>query len=317
MEKILRIFKENESFLLISHVSPDGDTLGSAAALALALKSADKKAVLACDGTVPEKLSFLCDYCEFKLIDEVNDIEFDCIAAIDVASSARLGVFEDKFQSHSNTVVIDHHPTNEGFGAFNLIKPYSSTSEIILEVIDGLDIPLTKEIADMLFVAVSTDTNNFVYSSVSADTLSMAARLRAAGADIPGICDKVYYRRSVEETRAIGLGISTLEIHEDGRISTSYMTKEMLQSIGAKREHCESIINYCREIKGVEVALFLNEMDGGKFKVSLRSNSYVDVGMLAQKHGGGGHARAAGMVMKGSADEVKMLAIAEVKEYLR
>lgn len=316
MKNITDSLKKYDDLLLISHISPDGDTLGSTAALFLALKQLGKKVTAAVDGAVPDKLSFINDYCEFYSIEDLNGKTFECAVAVDVADVPRLGKLKNVFLGAEHTLVIDHHPTNTRFGEHNLIDCKASTGEVIMEVIDSIGAKLDVKMANCLYAAISTDTGNFIYSSVTEETLKNAARLRACGADIPMLTGMIYAQRSLGATKIIGRGIDSLRLFADGKVAAMLITKKDLEECGAKKEDTDSLINYAREIKGVEIAIFVNELREGRSKVSLRSNEYVDVANFAQKFGGGGHVHAAGYSDNGSIEEIFYRAVKQAAEFI-
>ncbi len=304
MNKLIETIKACNDFLIVSHISPDGDTLGSAAALYLAIKAMGKEAVLALEGTVPKKLSFLNEFCSFLKLEELPKREFECGIAVDIATVRRMGNIAGVFLASSNKLNIDHHATNERYGDHNLIEEKASTGEIMLNMIEGLGVEVSVDMANSLYAAVSTDTNNFVYSNVQPETFETAARLLKYGAKTAELCDMIYYRRSFGATKLIALALSRLKLYHDGKISALYMTLDDIKKCGAKREDCDVLVNYAREIDGVEIAVFVNEMPDGKYKVSLRSNQYADVSAISVKYGGGGHKKASGHVMDGNVEKI-------------
>lgn len=304
MKSITDELLRSDDLLLIAHVSPDGDTLGSTAALYAALKKCGKKVVAACDGAVPEKLRFLNEGITFLGSAEVEDRQYGCVVSVDVADAPRLGKLQSIYEKNDNTIDIDHHPTNTRFGKLCYVDGKSSTGEIILDLIEEMGVEVDEFMANALYAAISTDTGNFIYSSVSYETLSAAAKLRAKGADIPMLCSMIYAERSLGATKIIGRGIDRIRLYADGKVAALYITREDLAECDALKEDTECLINYAREIKGVEVAIFVNEQSGGKAKVSLRSNEYVDVSKFAQSFGGGGHIHAAGYTDYGTVEEI-------------
>ena len=316
MNNIIDLLINYDNFLIISHVSPDGDTLGSAAALCLALESVGKKVILGLDAEVPKKLSFLNKLVKFYKPDDINAENIQCAIAVDTATKKRMGRLADIFSCIKIKINIDHHLTNEKFAHENLIVEKASTGEIIFDLLNKLNISITEDIADCLFAAISTDTNNFVYSSVTADTFYTAAKLSELGASISELCEQIYYKRSFGATRLISLGLSRIKLFCNGKISATYMCLKDIEECGAKREDCDVLVNYCREIDGVEIAIFINEMPDDTFKISLRSNRFVDVSAISVKYGGGGHKRASGHVMSGTVDEILKQMLKDSEEAL-
>lgn len=316
MKQILTQLQKNNSFLLLCHMSPDGDTLGSAAALSIALKSMGKKTLCAVDGIIPSKLGFLL--CDTDFVTEPEKITetFDCAIAIDTATFARLGKFGEIYRTTPSSLNIDHHLTNERYGDFSYIDNRAATGEIVLDLLEHMNCTITVPIANALYAAISTDTNNFVYSNTTEQTFQAAAKLKKAGAETAKLCDRIYYKRSLGATRLIAKALETLHIYENGRLAVLHMTLPVIAECGANRTDCDVLVNYAREIEGVEVGIFINEMPDGKFKVSLRSNAYVDVAAFAAEYGGGGHIRAAGCVYTGTPEEIESEFVKKAKKYL-
>ena len=306
-----------DDILLVSHVSPDGDTLGSVAALYMALRSLGKRVTAAVDGSVPDKLRFLNECCTFVRADELEAHSFDCAVAVDVADAPRLGKIKDSFFSAPLTMNIDHHPTNTEYAQLNHIECLASTGEVVLKLILQLGADIDANIANALYAAVSTDTGNFIYSSVTEETLKAAAFLRAKGADIPMLCAMIYAERSLGATKLIGRGIDAIELYAQGKVAATRIYKSDIEECGAMKEDTDCLINYAREIKGVEIAIFVNEQSGGKAKVSLRSNVYADVAALAGRFGGGGHVHAAGYSDTGTVEEIYERAVREAVALIR
>lgn len=319
-EQIVQMMRENQSFLVFSHVSPDGDTLGSAAAVVLALRAMGKRAELALDGVLPDKLRFLKEY--VSLLSEEQAAEFSkkcaCMLAIDCGDRPRLGKpYDDLFGAFPCTGVVDHHPTNTRFGGVNWVENRASTGEMIFELLGELGVKIDARIANCLYAAISTDTGNFIYSSVTPQTFEIAARLCEQGADIPRLAAMIYGERSFGATKLIGDALTTLHLYEDGKIAVMHMTLARLYECGAKREDCEGLINYAREIQGVEIAIFINEMKDARCKISFRSKHYADMTKLSGEFGGGGHVHAAGAVMQGDIAEMERQLVAAARKYLR
>ena len=294
MQEIETKIRNEQDFLIIGHISPDGDTIGSGMALLLALKSLGKSAIFVVDGKVPEKLAFLEQYAPIYTPESCPKQEFGCVIAVDVSDKGRMGKAQALFDANDNTVVIDHHGTNPAFGAVNYIETVGAAGLLIYQLIQKLQVPITKQMADLLYIALCTDTGNFSYSNTDAEILHAAAVLREAGADIPSIIERVYKERRLGATRLIGRSLEHLRLAADGKIALSYILKEDFAKLGALPEDTEELINYTREIKGVEIAIFLRQGDDEHFKVSFRSKKYADVASLAAEFEGGGHIHASG-----------------------
>lgn len=294
MQEIEKKIRNEQDFLILGHISPDGDTIGSGMALLLALQGLGKSAIFAVDGKLPEKMAFLSDYAKVYSFAEVPKRQYGCVIAVDVSDRERMGKCQALFDASPNTIVIDHHGTNPGFGGSNHIETVGATGLLIYRLLQQLQVPLTKQVADLLYLAICTDTGNFSYSNTDAEILHMAAELREAGADIPLIIENIYKARSLGATRLIGRSLEHLILAEEGKIALSYILQEDFRELGALVEDTEELINYTREIKSVEIAIFLRQSEEEQFKISFRSKNYADVAALASEFEGGGHVHASG-----------------------
>lgn len=294
MQEIEKKLRSEQDFLILGHISPDGDTIGSGMALLLALQGLGKSAIFAVDGKLPEKMAFISEYAKVYSFTEVPKRQYSCVIAVDVSDRERMGKCQMLFDTGKDTVVIDHHGTNHGFGNCNHIETVGATGLLIYRLLQQMQIPLTKQMADLLYLAICTDTGNFSYSNTDADILHMAAVLREAGADIPLIIENIYKARSLGATRLIGRSLEHLVLAEEGKIALSYILQEDFRELGALVEDTEELINYTREIKSVEIAIFLRQSEETQFKISFRSKNYADVAQLASEFEGGGHVHASG-----------------------
>lgn len=315
---ILEQLKACGDFLVIGHVSPDGDTVGSGLALCLGLQQMGKRAVFGLHGALPDKLAFMADIFPITPSDAVERRSYEAVIAVDCGDLSRLGDLGELFLQNENTMVLDHHPTNTGFGKRNLVLPYGATGQMMLELLEALGCSITPKLANLLYTAISTDTGNFSYANTDEAVLQAAARLRGYGADIPWLNKVIYRERTLGATRLIGRAIERLELFCGGRIAFSYVLRSDYQELGAKREDCDELINYARDIVGVEIAIFLRQTDGrdDEFRVSLRSNQYADVSALALEFGGGGHKQAAGCSLQGSVERAKQQILAAAEKHL-
>ena len=322
MKKIVEALSGADKVLFLCHVSPDGDTLGSAAALALALQARGKQTAVYTDKPLPHKYSFLKEYTRFVCGSEVSAEDFDCLAAVDTAGANRLGSMQEPFlNSESVTLNIDHHVTNPLYADYNLVEQRPACAEVAAKVIKQLGVSLTKEIAECLYIALCTDTGRFSYLGTDEDSFKLAAHLVEAGADIPRLCNLIYATRSYAATKLLAFMLDGISLEADGKIALLSIDLKDLSALGALPEDCEELIDYGREIEGVEIAIFLRQMEEGKYKASLRSKYYADVAKIAVFFGGGGHTRAAGCMFTGSLEEIKKTIVAaaerELEQYER
>lgn len=304
MNEIINTIKHNDEFNIFMHVSPDGDTLGSALALHAALLLMGKKSTLICDDVPAAQYKFM--YEDYYIFAPEKVKATPISIAIDCADFKRMGRGSKLFGKSPTTINIDHHLSNPEYATYNYVKGNaSSTGEIISEFLEKLNITLTTEMATNLYIAISTDTGSFAYSNTTPQCHLLAAKFIEMGIDVAKLTSQLINSRSLGKTKLIGYALSKLELFFDNKIGFIYIAHSDLAALGVKTEDCESIVDYIRDIDTVEIAIFIRQMKNDKFKVSLRSKLYADVGSLAQTHGGGGHVRAAGFAITGNFEEVK------------
>jgi phosphoesterase RecJ-like protein len=309
IDHIGTIFRSHESFLLLSHVRPDGDAIGSQIALGFSLMAMGKTVYLVNEDGLPENLEFLPGSHQVTTPPS-SPIAVDVVVALDNATEPRLG--EGALHAASNRKIlinIDHHVSNTRYGDVNLIDATSpATGQILYDLITTLGMPLPPESRDAIYVAISTDTGSFQYPSTTAKTYEIAADLIRRGLDVGAINSKTYdehpYRR-LELMRAL---LNTLVRSEDGLVAHWELRESTRVDLGLRPEDSEGLIDTIRAIRGVQVALFFEELPGGdgKIRVSMRSKDHrIDVCRIALEFGGGGHALAAGIRMPGPIEEAK------------
>ncbi len=299
---------------LIAHVSPDGDTLGSTLALSLAL---DKLAVendVYCEDEVPHTYAMLPGK-EKVMRPRGDEPSYPLAVSLDVSDFHRLGVCARIFTEASESIVVDHHMTNTGFGRHNLILDRSATAEIALSLIDLIGVSLDRDIAVCLFIALSTDTGNFNYPNTTGDALRTAARLVDTGIDVASITKAVYRMRTPGKTKLIGRAVSGMSFELDGRIAVMQLTLEDYLSCGANDAETEGLVNYGIECEGIDVSIMARETENG-VKFSLRSWGDPDVGTLAGALGGGGHVTASGVTLPGPLKAAVATVLGAVKRAL-
>ena len=292
--------KNAKNILLVAHINPDGDALGSELSLYPILKNL-KKTVTVFNATkpLPQYLDFLPNF--NKITDKLPK-NIDLTIAFDCGSFDRLGI-EEKGKFLIN---IDHHISNTNYGDINIIKPeYASTSQVVYEMLKTNNIKIPKESAICLYSALVTDTGSFQYESVNEKVFLTAADLVKAGAKPDFIAKMLFQRDKLSRLRLLAKAYETIELCCDGKVAFVEVTKEMMEITGAAKEDSDTIVNSVRAIATVEIACMLREDEEG-IKISLRSKNYADVSKIAVKYGGGGHIRAAGATIKEEFDFVKV-----------
>ncbi len=305
LSKIAEIIAESNNIAILPHVAADGDALGSAFALALAVSGMGKSVTVFLEEDIPHIYGFLPGK-ELSEIFTKPKGNYDVVIAADCGDTGRLGSRNEIFDGTDRTVNIDHHETNTFFAGINYVDTASSaTGEVIYKLLELLEITPDKDIATCLYVAISTDTGSFRYSNTTPVTHKIAAELIKSGVDVAYVSQKVFDVTTYEKVKLTGEAIHSLELFENGRIAVMTLTQELLQKTGAKDDDCSGIINTARNIEGVEVAVLLRQLDNEEIKVNLRSNSTVDVSAIASSYSGGGHKKAAGYTTGGKLEEVK------------
>lgn len=318
LEQIGEILRNHQSFVLISHVRPDGDAIGSQIALGFSLMAAGKTVRLINEDGLPDNLEFMAGSEKIELpLGEPLDVEV--AIALDTATKPRLGDAALNAASKAKIWLnIDHHISNPRYGDFNWIDATSpATGQILYDLIVALGLPLPAETRDAIYVAVSTDTGSFQYPSTTAKTYEMAAALIRQGLDVGTINSQTYdnhpYRR-VELMRAL---LNTLELSEDGLVANWELDDKTRRDLQLRPEDSEGLIDIIRAIRGVQLAVFFEELPDGKIRVSMRSKDRrVDVCKVALEFGGGGHSLAAGIRMTGPVQNAKALVLAAIRRHI-
>jgi phosphoesterase RecJ-like protein len=287
------------SILIIAHIQPDGDTLGSCFALQSMLTRMGKYSDIYCDDGIPHRYAEL--FPEQGVISLVEN-KYDLAIAVDCADKSRLGKAQKVFK-RINNINIDHHVTNEKFGKINYIAEASSVGEIIYELMREAGVPHDEMSARSLYVAMSTDTGNFTYSNTGRKCLLYTSELVELF-DIREAADILFRRRTLVLTQLIARALTRLETFEEGKVASVTLLSKDMKELGASGSDCENIVDFAREIEETIVAAFFREIKNG-VKVSLRSKGEIDVCSVAASFGGGGHINASGFCTAGKIDEVK------------
>ena len=293
-KEIAKIISEQNDILLLCHIRPDGDTLGSAYGLKYALEAAGKSVSVSVADEIAPRLTFIG---ELEANGRTLKGEKPYICAIDVARRGMLGANAEL----DIDMKIDHHERSEEFAPVCLIDPTAAAcGEIIYDVIRELEkigaARLTKASATALFAALSSDTGCFKYSNTSSKTMHIASELIDAGADNYGVNHRLYEIRTKGELAARRLMLNETEYYLDGRVGVLIITADFRQSSGANDDDIGCTVSDIREVEGVDLAITLKQdiEDRSYFRISMRSSLSVNASELCALFGGGGHARAAG-----------------------
>src|SRR2546425_205717 len=309
--QIAAALRKSRNVLIACHVAPDGDCLGAALGLRLAL------ARIGVDAQVGSADGFLRLPGAADVISAPPATRAEVAVAVECSTLDRAGSFAQALAEAKTLINIDHHLSNAGYG--HLVywdTAAAATGEQMAHVIAALRVPIDREIAECLLTAVVTDTGSFRYRNTTARTLRLAADLVDAGASVHAIVERVYETRSVSGLRLLGMALASLTLGADGRIVWTTVTAEMLISAGAQPEEVTGIVGMLRQIRGVQVALLFEVTPQG-VRVGIRSRDGARSHVIAEAFGGGGHQEAAGFTATGPLDKVIAATLAEAEKELR
>ncbi|KFN09177.1 DHH family phosphoesterase [Paenibacillus macerans] len=306
---------EHDDFLVVAHVQPDGDAVSSTLAVGWLLSCLGKKYVMVNEGPIPKRMGYLWQADQIRdLSAEPLNRKFDNVICVDCADFKRVGMTKELFAEGAKLLNIDHHPTNDGYGTVNLIVPYAAaTAEILFDLIQFMGLELNEAIATALYTGLLTDTGGFRYSNTSPKVMATASKLLEYGVEGPGLSELLLEQMTLPQLRLLTRALNGLQLTEDGKISWVVVTDEDLKFAGAVHEDMEGIVNYPRNIQGVEVGLLFKVIDEQAVKVSMRSAGKVDVAKVAQSFGGGGHVRAAGARVEGTLEAIVPRVVEQVR----
>ncbi|PHV71783.1 hypothetical protein CS063_04295 [Sporanaerobium hydrogeniformans] len=302
IEKIIGVLKNAQHILIATHMSPDGDAIGSSVAMAHLCQYYDVPYTLLLE-ELPTEYAFLL---EKVSISKEWEKPVDVFLSLDCGDTKRLGNYEKLFEKAKVTINIDHHVTNEGLGNYAFIQAEaSSTSELVYKIIKEAGMPITAQVAESLYTGLVTDTGGFMHSCTHSSTHLAVADLLQTPFNFTTLYYKLIHEKTEATVRLQSRAIQQLIKWGQGQIYVSYLTPENLKEEGATREDASHIVTYLKNIKGCEVAIVIypGKIEG-EYKVSLRSNPPYDVAAIAKCLGGGGHERAAGASIIGTLEEV-------------
>ncbi|MBP7691046.1 MAG: hypothetical protein KA764_03975 [Anaerolineales bacterium] len=297
---------------VLTHLAPDGDAIGSLLGLGWALRAAGQSVSLLCVDPAPEAFRFLSGADEIAARLPAGPV--DLIVAVDAADLGRLGALGEQLPRPPD-LQFDHHLTNPGYAAVNVIDvAAASTAELITAHLPALDLPLTRPSAEALLAGVITDTLGFRTSNTTARTLGLAQTLIAAGAALPEIYDRAFYKRSFGAVRFWGEGLTQVRL--EGRLVWTSLTLEARRAAGYYGQGDADLINVLSSVREADIAVIFVERPEGKVKVSWRAAPGFNVAGLAAEFGGGGHAPAAGAELTGSVADVETRVLAATRALL-
>ena len=300
--EVVAELRRRTAFVMVSHVKPDGDTLGAGLALGLALKRLGKRVAYFQQDPVPRNLRFLP---ESELVGRAlpADLPPDALFVFcDMSDWRRAGEYLPAV-ARENMLDIDHHLGNSLFGKLNFVlENECSTGTVVMHLLRELGVPIDPPIATLILTTIMTDTGGFMHSNTTAQALDLAAELMRQGADKEEITEQIFLRKRVAATKLLGRIIDAMKFEHGGRYCYSYVDDAMLESTGADGEDTEDVVNSLLGQDGVDVAALFKAIEG-EIRVSLRSAGRINVQAAAQRLGGGGHFRASGLTYHGTLQE--------------
>lgn len=317
LSQIVDALRAGESFLVTAHANPDGDAVGSTLAMAALLRGLGKTHVHCIN---PDPVPYL-----YRWLPGALDIRegsqrppsFDTLVIVDVAQRLRIGNVADFIQPETHTVVVDHHLETAPFGDVGFIdSSYAACGEIVVELFEAADVPMSRDAAVCAYVAQTTDTGGFRYANTNARSHRIAAKLVECGIDVFDISSRVFDTMRNAKFHLLRRVLDRMHFDSGGRVAYSYVTARDLSELDAKAQDIDGLINFVRNIEGVEVGILFYEVDPEKTKVSLRSRMTFNSAQALTTFGGGGHHGAAGAVVERPLQDTKTAVLAHIRTSL-
>ena len=314
---IFTAVQQANKILVITHVGPDGDALGSLTAVGVALRQLGKQATLLCDDPVPERFSYLPLADQVQPPNEQRDTPYDLLIAVDCGDETRMGQSYASLPDEVPTIInIDHHVTNTYFGNIQHVVPEAvSATEILYDLFKHIGLTITTDLAMCLLTGVVTDTLGFRTVGVTAKTLRIASELVDAGADLPLITMQGLSIKPFSTAQLWQIGLNNMRL-EDGLIWTK-INNTQREAIGYNNTSTGGLVNFLGNVNRAAISAVLLEMSDGTVRVGFRCNPPYSVSELALNLGGGGHPLAAGCSLDGPLDKAEALVVAMAKETIR
>jgi phosphoesterase RecJ-like protein len=311
LQAVVENLRAADRVLVASHENPDGDAIGSMVAAGHAMRQLGKQVrlYLHADSPLPSEYSFL-DLTGLERSIEPGSTAGWTLLAVDCGNERRLGPDHEAVRAGFDAVVdVDHHHDNSRFGGVNLVVPdASSTGEILRDVFRELDVEVTPEIAEALYIALVTDTGRFQYANTTPKALRLAAELVECGADVHRVFQGIYESVQFAKLKLLARALDRAQIYDGGRIVVTFLRRNDFAEVGAEEPYSEGIIDFLRAVEGAELAALIREPprdEGPTRRVSLRASvEDVDVSAIARSFGGGGHKQAAGFSTGATVEEI-------------
>jgi phosphoesterase RecJ-like protein len=311
IRSVLQAIEQGRRFLVVAHCRPDGDAIGSILACGMLLQQLGKQADLVSRDPVPVIYRHLPGVSAIRITDTI-DGQYDAVILLECDSLERTGLrgLEGRF-----TVNIDHHFSGKLFANINWIENDAcAVAAMVYQLAMLAGVSITPDMASCLYIAVLTDTGSFCYAGTDARAFDIAADLVRHGADPVSIACNVYFSNPATKMRILGAALSSLQ--REGRLAWMSITRQDMRRTGAAEEDCEGLVNYAIGIDGIDVAVFLRELDDGRIRLSLRSKGEINVAQIAERFAGGGHSHASGCNIDGPLSAATECILARLRDCL-
>ena len=308
--RIADALRARQRFVLSSHSRPDGDSIGSQLAMIYALRAMGKEAIAVNADPAPPPLMAFPGVRDIRIAPSVEG-DFDAAIIMECGDLKRTGVTGlDRFF----LVNIDHHPGNTGYGDVTWFEPRAAAcAEMVYDVVQALGVPLTKEIATHVYLAIHTDTGSFHYSGISPRTFEICRDCLLAGVDPVQVARSLYDSNNMGRLKLFGAVLGAMQIDPTGRIAIVYVDHEMARTAGGTYDDTEGLVNLPLTVKEIEAVIFFKQEKGDEYRVSLRSKGDLDIGVIAKEYGGGGHKNAAGATVTGPIEELQKALVEKIE----
>ncbi|TBL77773.1 DHH family phosphoesterase [Paenibacillus thalictri] len=318
LEAAKRFIVEHDDFLVVAHVQPDGDAAGSTFAVGWMLRQLGKTYTLINEGRMPEKFMFMAgDQPIMNGMANTPDRTFSSIISVDCADHERIGAVRAFFGEHALLLNIDHHATNDRFGQVNLVREdAAATVEVLFDLAVHMNLTLEHSLNVCIYSGLLTDTGGFRYANTTPKVMQTAAEMLRLGVKGHELAERLLEKMTVPQISLIKQSLSTLSFAYNQKLAWVSVTLEDAARFGAAGEDMDGLVNYPRNVEGVEVGMLFKERENGQVKISFRSAGSVDVARFAKTMGGGGHVRAAGCTVSGKLGEVIERVVKEMGQAL-
>lgn len=310
LARIAEAIRAHQRFVLSSHARPDGDAIGSQLAMAYALRALGKEVHLVNADPAPPPLQAFPGVADIEIATTVEG-DFDAAIIMECGDLGRTGVAGfDRFF----VINIDHHPGNTEYGQVNWFDPAAAAcGEMVFDLVLALGVPLSREIATHVYLAILTDTGSFHYSSISPRTFDICRQALEAGVDPVSVARNVYDSNNMGRLRLFGSVLGGMQVDESGRIAVVYLNHTMAREAGGTYEDTDGLINLPLTVKEIQAVIFFKEVQGDEYRVSLRSKGAIDIAAVAKAYGGGGHKNAAGCSATGPLESLRRAFVQKVR----